>query len=217
MKLFFCLRTLWTVLCSSYRGQQIEEWGVYESLTESRFKWGWNVLVTFCHRELWSEINWLLVGFGQQVCLPVNPLCSVCLNQHSCPSAHKKSPTKRPKPGSPRTPSPTPSFKTKTEPGQEAAVKRDWTKDESPPTPLSPVAQRRRKSKVSNWLWAVTKCLDICTVIFTHSHWKHASKLNIHVNINFRIFVFSSPSFYLTLSEGYTLYFCTLSAKSISK
>uniref|UniRef100_A0A3Q3S5A0 Endonuclease III-like protein 1 n=1 Tax=Mastacembelus armatus TaxID=205130 RepID=A0A3Q3S5A0_9TELE len=37
-------------------------------------------------RELWSEINWLLVGFGQQVCLPVSPLCSVCLNQHSCPS-----------------------------------------------------------------------------------------------------------------------------------
>uniref|UniRef100_A0A4W5PWD2 Endonuclease III-like protein 1 n=1 Tax=Hucho hucho TaxID=62062 RepID=A0A4W5PWD2_9TELE len=37
-------------------------------------------------RDLWSEINWLLVGFGQQVCLPVNPLCSVCLNQHSCPS-----------------------------------------------------------------------------------------------------------------------------------
>uniref|UniRef100_A0A673WT02 DNA-(apurinic or apyrimidinic site) lyase n=1 Tax=Salmo trutta TaxID=8032 RepID=A0A673WT02_SALTR len=37
-------------------------------------------------RDLWSEICWLLVGFGQQVCLPVNPLCSVCLNQHSCPS-----------------------------------------------------------------------------------------------------------------------------------
>uniref|UniRef100_A0A673WR44 DNA-(apurinic or apyrimidinic site) lyase n=1 Tax=Salmo trutta TaxID=8032 RepID=A0A673WR44_SALTR len=31
-------------------------------------------------RDLWSEICWLLVGFGQQVCLPVNPLCSVCLN-----------------------------------------------------------------------------------------------------------------------------------------
>uniref|UniRef100_A0A8C5DU25 Endonuclease III-like protein 1 n=1 Tax=Gouania willdenowi TaxID=441366 RepID=A0A8C5DU25_GOUWI len=40
-------------------------------------------------REHWSEINWLLVGFGQQLCLPVNPLCSMCLNQHSCPSAHR--------------------------------------------------------------------------------------------------------------------------------
>lgn len=46
-------------------------------------------------RDLWSEINWLLVGFGQQVCLPVAPLCSVCLNQHTCPSAHRSSPNKR--------------------------------------------------------------------------------------------------------------------------
>ncbi|XP_016139828.1 endonuclease III-like protein 1 [Sinocyclocheilus grahami] len=46
------------------------------------------------HRDLWSEINWLLVGFGQQVCLPVAPLCSVCLNQHTCPSAHRSSPKK---------------------------------------------------------------------------------------------------------------------------
>lgn len=70
-------------------------------------------------RELWSEINWLLVGFGQQVCLPVNPQCSVCLNQHSCPSAHKTSPVKRPKAGSACSPSPTSSLKTKTEPGED--------------------------------------------------------------------------------------------------
>uniref|UniRef100_A0A672F3W8 Endonuclease III-like protein 1 n=1 Tax=Salarias fasciatus TaxID=181472 RepID=A0A672F3W8_SALFA len=41
-------------------------------------------------RELWSEINWLLVGFGQQVCLPISPLCSLCLNQRSCPSAFQR-------------------------------------------------------------------------------------------------------------------------------
>lgn len=52
-------------------------------------------------RDLWHEINWLLVGFGQQVCLPVSPLCSTCLNQHTCPSAHAASPPHRPKPGSP--------------------------------------------------------------------------------------------------------------------
>ncbi|XP_067296899.1 endonuclease III-like protein 1 isoform X2 [Pseudorasbora parva] len=46
-------------------------------------------------RDLWSEINWLLVGFGQQVCLPVGPLCSVCVNQHTCPAAHRSSPSKR--------------------------------------------------------------------------------------------------------------------------
>ncbi|XP_043567130.1 endonuclease III-like protein 1 isoform X1 [Chiloscyllium plagiosum] len=38
-------------------------------------------------RELWSETNWLLVGFGQQMCLPVNPRCTVCLNRDICPTA----------------------------------------------------------------------------------------------------------------------------------
>lgn len=101
-----------------------------------------DVPLTLCCRELWSEINWLLVGFGQQVCLPVNPLCSVCLNQHSCPSAHKTSPTKRPKAGSPRSPSPTSSFHAKTEPG--SAVKDERIKEESLPTPVSPTTHRRK-------------------------------------------------------------------------
>ncbi|KAI1886626.1 hypothetical protein AGOR_G00197740 [Albula goreensis] len=57
-------------------------------------------------RELWSEINWLLVGFGQQVCLPVGPQCSLCLAQHCCPSAFRVSPNKRPKSGSPRASKP---------------------------------------------------------------------------------------------------------------
>ncbi|KYO30850.1 endonuclease III-like protein 1 [Alligator mississippiensis] len=38
-------------------------------------------------RDLWSEINWLLVGFGQQTCLPVGPRCADCLNQALCPAA----------------------------------------------------------------------------------------------------------------------------------
>ncbi|TFK10405.1 Ig kappa chain V-IV region B17 [Platysternon megacephalum] len=40
-------------------------------------------------RDLWSEINWLLVGFGQQICLPVNPRCKECLNRHICPAAKR--------------------------------------------------------------------------------------------------------------------------------
>ncbi|XP_072791569.1 endonuclease III-like protein 1 isoform X1 [Taeniopygia guttata] len=40
-------------------------------------------------RELWKEINWLLVGFGQQTCLPVKPRCSQCLNQDICPAAKR--------------------------------------------------------------------------------------------------------------------------------
>ncbi|XP_075420593.1 endonuclease III-like protein 1 isoform X2 [Tenrec ecaudatus] len=38
-------------------------------------------------RELWGEINALLVGFGQQICLPLHPRCQACLNQTLCPSA----------------------------------------------------------------------------------------------------------------------------------
>ncbi|VEN47970.1 unnamed protein product [Callosobruchus maculatus] len=34
--------------------------------------------------ELWSEVNHLLVGFGQQICLPVKPKCETCLNKDIC-------------------------------------------------------------------------------------------------------------------------------------
>ncbi|XP_013923128.1 PREDICTED: endonuclease III-like protein 1 [Thamnophis sirtalis] len=40
-------------------------------------------------RTLWSELNWLLVGFGQQICLPVRPRCSECLNRNICPGSTK--------------------------------------------------------------------------------------------------------------------------------
>ncbi|KAL7060103.1 hypothetical protein AAHC03_09877 [Spirometra sp. Aus1] len=38
-------------------------------------------------RDYWNEINSLLVGFGQQTCLPVRPKCSQCINQPICPFA----------------------------------------------------------------------------------------------------------------------------------
>ncbi|XP_051695487.1 endonuclease III-like protein 1 isoform X3 [Oryctolagus cuniculus] len=44
-------------------------------------------LESWLPRELWSEINGLLVGFGQQTCLPVHPRCQSCLNQTLCPAA----------------------------------------------------------------------------------------------------------------------------------
>ncbi|XP_024115249.1 endonuclease III-like protein 1 [Oryzias melastigma] len=77
-------------------------------------------------RDLWSEINWLLVGFGQQMCLPVGPLCSMCLNQHTCPSAHKNSPAKK-------SHRPTPPSQIKTEP--EAAEHKGAEKDTPVPLP----------------------------------------------------------------------------------
>ncbi|XP_045676815.1 endonuclease III-like protein 1 [Phyllostomus hastatus] len=38
-------------------------------------------------RDVWREINGLLVGFGQQICLPIRPRCQACLNQALCPAA----------------------------------------------------------------------------------------------------------------------------------
>lgn len=47
--------------------------------------------------ELWSEVNHLMVGFGQTMCLPIGPNCDECLNRDICPSKSiKKSPKKSP-------------------------------------------------------------------------------------------------------------------------
>ncbi|CAF4869729.1 unnamed protein product [Pieris macdunnoughi] len=47
--------------------------------------------------ELWSEVNHLMVGFGQTICLPIGPNCDECLNKDICPSRLiKKSPKKTP-------------------------------------------------------------------------------------------------------------------------
>ncbi|GAB1598292.1 endonuclease III-like protein 1 [Argonauta hians] len=40
-------------------------------------------------QECWSEVNHLLVGFGQQLCRPINPFCSDCLNRELCPTGRK--------------------------------------------------------------------------------------------------------------------------------
>ncbi|GAB6019256.1 Endonuclease III-like protein 1 [Chamberlinius hualienensis] len=41
-------------------------------------------------RDRWSQVNLLLVGFGQQICQPVKPKCISCLNYELCPSALKE-------------------------------------------------------------------------------------------------------------------------------
>lgn len=44
--------------------------------------------------ENWSDVNELLVGFGQTICTPTYPKCSECLNAKICPAStvkHKKS------------------------------------------------------------------------------------------------------------------------------
>lgn len=37
-------------------------------------------------KDLWHEVNEMLVGFGQTICTPLNPKCSECLNANICPS-----------------------------------------------------------------------------------------------------------------------------------
>lgn len=41
----------------------------------------------------WPEINEILVGFGQTVCLPRNPKCQLCAASVHCPNAFKESPS----------------------------------------------------------------------------------------------------------------------------
>ncbi|KAI5652091.1 hhH-GPD superfamily base excision DNA repair protein domain-containing protein [Phthorimaea operculella] len=55
-------------------------------------------LETWLPNELWGEVNHLLVGFGQTICLPIGPLCHECLNNDICPSKGlgRKSPNKTP-------------------------------------------------------------------------------------------------------------------------
>lgn len=45
-------------------------------------------------RELWEEVNHLLVGFGQEKCLPRFPKCGECINKSICPFAQKNKASK---------------------------------------------------------------------------------------------------------------------------
>ena len=47
-------------------------------------------LESWLPEEKWTEINWLLVGFGQQICTPVRPKCAQCLNRDICLSSSAK-------------------------------------------------------------------------------------------------------------------------------
>lgn len=45
--------------------------------------------------EDWTDVNELLVGFGQTICKPVNPMCSECLNAMICPASSVKNKNKK--------------------------------------------------------------------------------------------------------------------------
>ncbi|XP_050445979.1 endonuclease III-like protein 1 [Cataglyphis hispanica] len=54
-----------------------------------------NELEDWLPKSLWSKINYLLVGFGQEICLPRFPKCSECLNNNICPYVSKNSEQKK--------------------------------------------------------------------------------------------------------------------------
>ncbi len=58
-------------------------------------------LESWLPKNMWQDVNILLVGFGQTICSPVNPKCNDCLNKSICPYGRKnnkvvnKTPTKK--------------------------------------------------------------------------------------------------------------------------
>lgn len=75
-------------LCLSSAWGKTEGIGVDVHVHRITNLWGWNktkgpeetrlALQAWLPRELWHEINWLLVGFGQSICLPVGRKCGDC-------------------------------------------------------------------------------------------------------------------------------------------
>jgi endonuclease-3 len=85
-------------LCLSAAWGRTEGIGVDVHVHRITNLWGWHktkapeetraALEAWLPREKWHEINHLLVGFGQTICLPVGRKCHECtLSQGLCPSA----------------------------------------------------------------------------------------------------------------------------------
>ena len=97
-------------LCMSAAWGRDEGIGVDVHVHRITNLWGWHKtstpeqtraeLESWLPRDKWHEINWLLVGFGQTICLPVGRKCDECdlSKEGSCPSAvagKKSSPVKK--------------------------------------------------------------------------------------------------------------------------
>ncbi len=48
-------------------------------------------------RRNWSQVNQVLVGFGQTICRPVHPKCGECVLQKTCPSSTVGARSSRPR------------------------------------------------------------------------------------------------------------------------
>lgn len=75
-------------LCLSSAWGRTEGIGVDVHVHRITNLWGWNktknpeetrlALQAWLPKELWHEINWLMVGLGQTICLPVGRKCGEC-------------------------------------------------------------------------------------------------------------------------------------------
>ncbi len=75
-------------LCMSSAWGRTEGIGVDVHVHRITNLWGWNTtrnpedtrlaLQSWLPKDKWREINWLLVGFGQTVCVPVGRKCGDC-------------------------------------------------------------------------------------------------------------------------------------------
>lgn len=86
-------------ICMSTAWQQVTGIGVDVHVHRISNRLGWLpkptkepeqtrlALEAWLPQNLWSEVNYLLVGFGQTICTPVKPKCGECLNCEICPSA----------------------------------------------------------------------------------------------------------------------------------
>lgn len=94
-------------LCLSAAWGRTEGIGVDVHVHRITNLWGWHATSTpeetrraleaWLPRDLWHEINHLLVGLGQTVCLPVGRRCGECVlgTKGLCPSAVEGSPRKK--------------------------------------------------------------------------------------------------------------------------
>lgn len=75
-------------LCLSVAWGRTEGIGVDVHVHRITNMWGWHTtknpeetrlaLQAWLPKELWHEINWLMVGLGQTICLPVGRKCGEC-------------------------------------------------------------------------------------------------------------------------------------------
>lgn len=86
-----CMKTAWGVVTGIgvdthvHRISNRLHWVKTKAPEETR-----KALESWLPEELWSEVNHLLVGFGQQICQPVRPKCGSCLNNKICPFGKKE-------------------------------------------------------------------------------------------------------------------------------